>query len=299
MENLARIEYFDFETNNTAANIDDFNTYLARLHPGARSIRRRVQILNAWIDDVLVEEAVMQISDWSNQRRHNPELGPKQVVTLNPEYLTIAQRDQELMQIINQAELVTPDGIGLIYASKVLGCSLRGRVTGVALTCALARHSAKLALSGEGELRLFLLGAAPGVAEEASHALKQRFPGVAIAGTYAGYGGPEGDAETVQAVREAQADVVLVAYGIGKQDRWIIRNLKASGASIGIGVGGTFDYLARRVPMPPEIVKQLGLEWAYRIVTQKGRWKRAHFVPRFIMAVASSTFVYWLPGNQA
>jgi N-acetylglucosaminyldiphosphoundecaprenol N-acetyl-beta-D-mannosaminyltransferase len=260
---------------------------------------RHVEILGARVDDVLLDEAIERIEFWVERRKHDSKFSAQQVVTLNPEYLTLAQRDSGLMAIINSAGMVTPDGIGLIYAGKALRRPLRGRVTGVELTHALAMRSAQLSQTKAGELRLFLLGAAPGIAQKAAYKLATLYPGVTIAGTFSGKAGPEGDAETVAQVRAAQADIVLVAYGMSKQDRWLVRNLQASGAVVGIGVGGTFDYLAEAVTTPPEAVKKLGMEWAYRILSQKDRWKRAHFVPRFIGSVVVRTPLHWLWLNQS
>lgn len=255
----------------------------------AQNSRNCVEILGANIDDVLLDEAVERIEKWVSSRQANAAFPAQQVVTLNPEYLTLAQRDAGLMSIINNSGLVTPDGVGIIYAGKALRRPLRGRVTGVELTHAIAMRSAQLHNSGTGEMRIFLLGAADGIAEQATRKLEALYPGVQIVGTFSGKSGAEGDAETLARVQASQADVVLVAYGMGKQDRWIGRNLQASGAVVGIGIGGTFDYLAGTVATPPAAVKKLGMEWAFRIVSQKNRWKRAHFVPRFIGAVARQT----------
>lgn len=290
MRNIINLEDKTFEVTKSPAKVLDFNSFVAR-KIGARN---RVEILGALVDDVLLDEAVERIENWVATKQIDETFTAQQVITLNPEYMTIAQRDAGLMDIINRAGLVTPDGIGMIYASKAFGRPLRGRVTGVELTHALAMRSAQLAATGEGKMSIFLLGAAPGIAEKAAAKLEELYPGVQIAGTFSGKAGPEGDVETVAMVKASKADVVLVAYGMGKQDRWIVRNLEASGATVGIGVGGTFDYLAGSVVTPPEAVKKLGMEWAYRIVSQKGRWKRASFVPKFIGAIAVNAPLYWM-----
>lgn len=293
MRNVLSLEEINTEIVRRDAKVLDFNS-----HVTGKQVEtvdgRRVEILGAWIDDVLLGEAVERIEGWVKGRRENANFPAQQVVTLNPEYLTLAQRDAGLMAIINRAGLVTPDGIGLIYAGKAMRRPLRGRVTGVEMTHALALRSAQMAATNEGELRLFLLGSGPGVAEKAAAKLTEMYPGVTIVGAFSGKAGAEGDAETLAKVKAAKADVVLVAYGMGKQDCWIVRNLQASGAVVGIGVGGTLDYLAGSVATPPRAVKKLGMEWAYRIVSQKGRWKRAHFVPKFIGAVAVRTPLCWL-----
>ncbi|NWJ45882.1 MAG: WecB/TagA/CpsF family glycosyltransferase [Chloroflexi bacterium] len=255
---------------------------------------QRVEILGASVDDIVMGEAVSIIADWVRNKQTNPYFVSQQVVTLNPEYVTLARRNPQFLSLINKAGLITPDGVGLIYASKIMRHPLRGRVTGVALTHALAQHSAELHNTGKGHMRLFLLGAAPGIAEQAACQMHKMYPGVEIVGTFSGFSGPEGDAESVEKIRESGADVVLVAYGMVKQDYWIERNLKATGAAVGIGIGGTFDYIAGIVSTPPEAVKRMGMEWAYRIFTQKNRWKRAIFVPKFIGAVALKTPFTWL-----
>lgn len=269
------------------AKIVDFNSHAAKKNIITRN---RVEILGALVDDVLLDEAVARIEGWVETRHQDATFPAQQVITLNPEYVTLAQKDAGLLDIINRSGLVTPDGIGIIYASKAMRQPLRGRVTGVELTHAIAQRSAAMHNSGEGKMSIFLLGAAEGIAEQAAAKLEALYPGVQIAGTFSGRGGVEGDAETLARVQASKADVVLVAYGMGKQDRWIVRNLEASGAVIGIGVGGTFDYLAGTVATPPVAVKALGMEWAYRIISQKGRWKRAAYVPKFVGAVVMHSF---------
>jgi N-acetylglucosaminyldiphosphoundecaprenol N-acetyl-beta-D-mannosaminyltransferase len=288
MRNLVIVE--EQQHTKVPAKVLEFNSQYARKN------RKRVEILGTLVDDILLDEAVARLEGWVKSRRADASFPAQQVVTLNPEYITLTQKDQGLLDIINRAGLVTPDGIGIIYAAKAFGQPLRGRVTGVELTHAIAKRSAEMFNNGEGEMRIFLLGAASGIAEKAAAKLEALYPGVQIVGTFSGKAGVEGDAETVAVIKAARADVVLVAYGMGKQDRWIVRNLQNSGAVIGIGVGGTFDYLAGAVAAPPEAVKKLGMEWAYRIVSQKNRWKRAHYVPKFIGSVVTQSMLYRIPG---
>ena len=234
----------------------------------AQRKKETVNIMGLPINSISLEGAVATVEDWSARKRNDPGLPGRRIVTANPEYVMSARRDTELMNLIQAADMVTPDGVGLIVAAKLFGTPLPGRVTGVDLSLALARRSVNTGL------RLFLLGAAPGVGEEAAANLRQKFPGICIVGTFSGDAGPDGDAETLKRVREARPDVVLVAYGIGKQDRWAVRNLDLSGAAVSIGVGGTFDYLSGKVPLAPYIIRRLGMEWLFRLITQPWRWKR-------------------------
>jgi N-acetylglucosaminyldiphosphoundecaprenol N-acetyl-beta-D-mannosaminyltransferase len=123
--------------------------------------------------------------------------------------------------------------------------------------------------------RVFLLGAAPGVAEAAAAALVRRRPGLRVAGTFSGDGSVAGDDETVGAVRRAgRCDLLFVAYGAGKQERWIDRNLRRVDAGLAIGVGGVLDFMSGRVLRAPPIVRAAGLDWLFRLAMQPSRARR-------------------------
>ncbi|HEX2914550.1 MAG TPA: WecB/TagA/CpsF family glycosyltransferase [Chloroflexia bacterium] len=247
--------------------------------------RRRHDVLGVQVDDVTLPEAIELILGWVKAHRTSAEATAHLVVTANPEYVMAALHEQAFMALVNSADLVTPDGIGLIGAGKLLGKPFRSRVTGVALAQELFRLSAADSLSiGEGP-RLFLLGAAPGVAEEAAEKIRQAYPGARICGTFAGKAGPEGDEEALAHIREAGAEIVLVAYGMLKQDWWAARNIQRSGAAVAIGVGGVLDYTAGRVPLAPAWLRRWGLEWAYRLYKEPWRWRRQLALPQFVALV--------------
>lgn len=250
----------------------------------ARQPRQRVNILGVLVDQKNMEQAVETIEEWVWRKRSDPSLAGKRVVTANPEYVMTALRDTEFSQVVNGAGLVTVDGVGLIMAGLLFGTPFQERVTGVELTHALAR------CSSETGLRLFLLGAGPGVAEEAAQNLRKLYPGVAIVGCFSGKAGPEGDAESLKQIREAQADVVLVAYGMGKQDYWAVRNLDLCGAAATIGIGGTLDFLSGRVPRAPKTIRRLGLEWAYRLYREPWRWRRDIAMFQFALKAIQMSF---------
>ena len=208
----------------------------------------RYDILGLAVDNLNLTEAVDLIQAWVEQHQHNPTDAGKMVITANPEYVMAARRDATFGQIVAQAALRTADGAGLIACGRLWGLPFKGRVTGVALTHALAQRSAALAAQNT-RFSLFLLGAGPGVAQQAATRLQQRYPGVQIAGTFAGEASPDSDAHTTTQVRASQPDIILVAYGMGtlKQDGSMFRNLDSTGAAVAIGVGGVFDYLTGRV----------------------------------------------------
>jgi N-acetylglucosaminyldiphosphoundecaprenol N-acetyl-beta-D-mannosaminyltransferase len=222
----------------------------------------RIAILGIPIDNVTREEAIEQV------RRFLEAGTPHQVVTVNPEFVMEAQRNPAFRAVLLRAHLAVPDGFGLILAARWLGTPLRGRVTGVALTEQIA------ALAAERGYRLFLLGAAPGVAEEAAAVLTRRYPGLTIAGCYAGSPLPRHEPFLHQIIAAARPDVLLVAYGHPAQDLWIARSQPILRVPLAMGVGGVFDYLSGRVPLAPRWIRQIGLEWLYRLARQPRRWRR-------------------------
>jgi len=160
-----------------------------------------------------------------------------------------------------------------------MGQSLRERVAGVDLVERLAARAA-----GEG-WRLFFLGAAPGVAQRAADLLRARNAGLVVCGTYAGSPAPEEEESIVERVRATRPDILLVAYGAPRQDLWLGRNLARTGATVGIGVGGVFDYLTGVAQRAPSWVRRLGFEWLHRLVHQPWRWRRQLALPHFALLV--------------
>ncbi len=231
---------------------------------------KRVEILGVNVHDVTYQEAL----DWTEHLIRSGR--PHQVVTPNPEFVMLARRDASFRQVLNDASLSIPDGSGLLYAGRLFGTPFREHVFG---TDFVEQLMARAAARG---FRVFLLGAAPGVAAAAARSLEQRFPGLLIAGTFAGSPdeGPAGP--TLRAVVAAgRVDVLLVAYGAPRQDLWIHRYAPALDLGVGIGIGGVLDFFAGRVPRAPAWVRRLELEWLYRLIRQPWRWKRQLALLRF------------------
>lgn len=239
-----------------------------------RPARRQVPILGVAVDDV-TEDEVLALAEAMLRAG-----GPHQICTVNPEFVMEARRNPAFAAVLAAADLRTPDGFGLLLAARYLGTPLRGRVTGVALSNRLA------ALAAERGYRLFLLGAAPGVAEDAAAALQARHPGLVVAGCFAGTPQPRHEPFLRQLIAAARPDILLVAYGHPRQDLWIARNQPLIQVPLAIGVGGVFDYLAGRVPLAPAWMRQLGIEWLFRLLRQPRRLPRIiDAVPRFMWAV--------------
>lgn len=246
----------------------------------AASKRSRVEILGVQVDNLTLDAAAWLVFDWVKRRRLDTTLPPSLVVTLNPEYVMASRRSPAFREIVNLADLVTADGSGIILAGKILKTPFKGRVTGVALCEKLFALSAQ----PEGP-RIFLLGAQPGVADEAALKLRKQYPDIKIVGTWAGQAGPEGDTEAIDRIQRSGAEIILVAYGMLKQDWWSVRNLNRSGAAVALGVGGVLDYKAGRVSLAPSWLRQWGLEWAYRLYKEPWRWRRQLALPQFAFLV--------------
>jgi len=239
---------------------------------------RKSVVLGVRVDDVTGDEALSIIEGFIQEGT------PHQVVTVNPEFVVAAQGDKEFRRILNAAGLALPDGIGIVWASRLLNHPLRERVAGSDLVPKIA------ALAAKRGYRLFLLGAAPGVAEEAARRLCQQNPGLTIVGTYAGSPAVEEEDEIVALVRAAKPDVLFVAYGAPAQEKWIARNLERLGVPVCMGVGGTLDFIAGVAKRAPLWMQRLGLEWLHRLCHQPWRWRRMLALPKFVWLVVLSRF---------
>jgi N-acetylglucosaminyldiphosphoundecaprenol N-acetyl-beta-D-mannosaminyltransferase len=231
-----------------------------------------MDILGVRVDDVTYNEALDRCAALIDSGR------PRYVVTPNPEFVMLARRDAEFRRILNAADLSIPDGVGLLLAARLAGQRLREQVRGTDLCYGLVERAPARGW------RLFLLGAAPGVADQAAAALRRRLPRLQVVGTFAGDASPAGDAATVEAVRRAgRCDLLFVAYGAPKQERWIARNLAALDVGVAIGVGGALDFMSGRVPRAPLFIRRAGLDWLFRLCVQPWRIRRqATTIPPFV-----------------
>ena len=231
-----------------------------------------VDVLGVRVDDVTYNEALARCVAFIRSG------AARYVVTPNPEFVILARHDAAFRDILNRADLSIPDGGGLLLAARLFGQPLREPVRGTDLCYGL------LELAPANGWRVFLLGAAPGVAAAAGVALGRRYPGLVVAGTFAGDGSARGDGATRAAVQRAgRCDLLLVAYGAGKQERWIDRNLGQVDAGLAVGVGGVLDFMSGRVRRAPEIVRRAGMDWLFRLLVQPRRITRqGRTIPAFL-----------------
>lgn len=237
----------------------------------------RVSVLGFAFDIVDLDGAVARMVELVEQRRGGGP--PAMVVTLNPERVMQARRERDYAAIVREAALVTPDGVGLARALRRRGVRRAQRVTGADITEAYAARAAALGH------RVALAGGGPGVARAAADALVARYPGLQVVAADAG----DPDPALAERLRVARPDVVLVAFGGGREERFLASHLTSTGAAVGMTVGGTLDFLAGRVRRAPAPVRRAGLEWAWRLASQPWRWRRQLVLPQF----------WWLERREA
>jgi N-acetylglucosaminyldiphosphoundecaprenol N-acetyl-beta-D-mannosaminyltransferase len=223
-------------------------------------------ILGVDVHSTTLAQALSAIEDYVASGR------PHQVVTVNMDFLRIAQKDESFRAALNGADLAVPDGMPLLWISRWTRQRLVQRVAGVDLVEQLA------ALAAERGYSMYFLGAESGVADAAAAVLRSRHPGLRIVGTYAPPFGPfsaEEDTRIVARVRSCRPDILCAAFGAPKQDVWIASHLEELEVPVCIGVGGTLDFIAGRVPRAPGWMQKRGLEWAYRLRQEPRRlWRR-------------------------
>ncbi|MDJ0836696.1 MAG: WecB/TagA/CpsF family glycosyltransferase [Acidobacteriota bacterium] len=200
----------------------------------------------------------------------------KRVAFVNPACVNIALKDSAYLKVLHQSDLIYPDGIGIQLACKFTGRRLRDNLNGTDLYPALAE---KMAETGQS---LFLLGARPGVAQAMAERARERWPALNICGVRHGYVQPEEEAEVVDQINATGADVLLVAMGVPQQELWIDRMLPRLEIGVVMGVGGLFDFYSGRMPRAPLWMREVGLEWLYRLIKEPRRMWRRYLVGNLV-----------------
>lgn len=231
----------------------------------------RIDVLGVGFDNLTMEEAVDE-----GVRLLHAE-GTHYVVTPNPEIVEVCREDPAAMRAVNGADLVLPDGIGVIKGAAMLGTPLKEKTPGIEFAAHLMGRMAEEGLS------LYLLGAKPGVAEQAAENLRKQYPGLRIAGTHDGYFRDDGP--VTEDIRRSGADAVFVCLGAPKQELWMEKNGDATGAKLLCGLGGSLDVFAGVVERAPKFWSDHGLEWFYRLCKEPRRIGRMMKLPLFLVHV--------------
>jgi len=239
-------------------------------------VRNRVAVLNVMVDVVTMQEAVDRVKDFIDLR------SPHLVVTPNAEMIMMANEDKSLAQIINNADLVIPDGAGVVWAARYNDDVMPERVAGYDLVQNL------LAVAAIRKYSIYMLGGAPGMVNKAKLVAEERYPGVKIVGTRHGFFSKLDEPEIISNIKNCRPDILLVALGVPRQEKWLSEYSGQLEVPVAIGVGGTFDVMAGAVRRAPLWMQNANLEWLYRLISEPRRAIRMLALPRFVMRVIIS-----------
>ncbi len=201
------------------------------------------------------------------------------ILAINPEKIMKALADEKLRRLLLQADLFIPDGIGILWAGKVLGKPFPQRVTGVDILVLLVKEAATRGW------KIFLLGAPPGISQEVARGWELKYPGLQVVGHHHGYFKEEEEAQVVSKISAAAPDLLFVAMGSPRQEQFIVNNRAVLGAPVCMGVGGSFDVLSGRKKRAPVWMQRIGLEWSYRLLLEPRRILRMSALPKFVILV--------------
>ena len=230
----------------------------------------RINVMGVDFDSLTLSEAVERAEALMSERR------AAYVVTPNPEIVMTCWENPDAMAAVQNADLVLPDGVGVVYGATILGTPLKGKLPGIDFATELMRRMA----SRGG--RVYLLGAKPGVAETAGEKMKMQFPGLIICGTHDGYF--KEDEPIIKEINALQPDLLLVCLGAPKQELWMRRNASSLKVGLMAGLGGSLDVFAGTAKRAPVFFQKLGMEWFYRLMKEPWRFKRMMKLPKFLFA---------------
>lgn len=218
------------------------------------------------IDNVTMGEAIDDLLRMTRDRR------PKQICFVNAHCANVAWKDSSYHKVLTSSARIWADGIGVKLAGKILGRPIKQNVNGTDLFPRLCE-----AIAGTPE-RLYLLGAKPGIAEAVKDWIAERYPDTVVAGFQDGYYAPEDEPEVIARIAASNATILMVAFGVPRQDVWIAENLDRLGVRVAMGVGGLFDFYSGKVDRAPQWVREIGFEWLFRVIQEPGRMWRRYFV---------------------
>ncbi|MCW5934809.1 MAG: WecB/TagA/CpsF family glycosyltransferase [Fimbriimonadia bacterium] len=232
-----------------------------------------ITVLGAKVHAVGMDQTLQCIESFIVSRE------PHLVLTADATAFVIAHGDPEFQAIWQCADLVTPDGVGLLWAAKRAGTPLKERVSGVDIVREMAR------LSHERGYKLFLLGAAPDIAEAAAQNLLKSYPQARFVGIRDGYFSEGDEVALLEQIRQAQPDVLIAAMGMPKQEKWLMRHKDRLNVPVSIGVGGSFDVYSGKVKRAPKLFQAVGMEWLWRLLQDPKKIGKVKNLPRFVSLV--------------
>lgn len=236
-------------------------------------LHNKASILNIQVNCVTMDEA-LQVAE-----TFIAENTPHLIATANAEMVMKAQEDRELAQILNEADLVVPDGAGVVWAARHKGHVMPERVAGYDLTQHLLARAAKKGY------RVYLFGSGPEIVARAKQQAEKRFPGVNIVGMRDGYFDSQQEKAIIHDIQSLSPHILLAALGVPKQEKWLAKYLQELKVPLSIGVGGTFDVMAGQVRRAPVWMQKGNLEWLFRLILQPQRIGRMMSLPYFVLKI--------------
>lgn len=236
-----------------------------------------MRILHTRVDEMNMQQVLAAIESFI-AAFPNANSQPQHIVTINPEGIMLTQEDELFYQAVEAASIVTADGSGVLWAAEKMGQPLTERVTGIDLTMQLMQ------LAAEKSWRVYMLGAKPGIAEQAAANLRQQNAGLNIVGVDNGYF-QDRQEQVIESIAAAKPDILLAALGMPFQEKWLYQHQEKLHCKVMIGIGGSFDVIAGNVRRAPQMWQKLRLEWLWRLLSEPARWRRYLAIPRFMRAV--------------
>jgi len=243
-------------------------------------VQKRANILGVRVDSMTMDQAVTTVESMISENNSCSHM--QLVATANAEMVMLANEDEELATILAAAQLVVPDGAGVVWAAGKLGHPVPERVAGFDLAQRL------FALSAEKGYRIYFLGGAPGIAAKAQEAARKKYGSIEFGGVHDGFFKSEEVPELVASINESKADLLFVALGVPKQEKWLYGLRNQLTVKVAIGVGGTFDVMAGVMKRAPLWMQKTNLEWLFRLMMQPQRALRMLALPRFVIKVLMS-----------
>lgn len=237
---------------------------------------KQVEILGVNVNSLTMAQAVEAVQQFIAEKK------VALVATANAEMLMRSTQDEELKDILNQADLVVPDGAGTVWAAGHLGKPMPERVAGFDLAQELMREA-----PARGD-RIYFFGSAPGVADKAKSKAEELYPGIQVVGTRNGFFTEADEPGIIAEIKAARPDILLAALGVPKQEKWLKKHMQELQVPVSIGVGGTLDVMAGVMERAPLWMQKAKLEWLFRGLKQPSRAGRLLALPKFVLKVVAS-----------
>jgi len=238
-------------------------------------MRDTITILGVPIDRITRDEAGIITEDLIKKSNKSC----KMIFAPNVEFIMMAQKDEEFFQLLKQSSLSTPDSIGVIIGAKLQKKSFKERIPGQSYFRKI------IELSNEKGYSIYLLGGKPGIPEKAKENLKKQFPNVNIVGTHHGYFDENEEKEVIKEINNLQPNVLFVALGAPRQEKWIKSHQHELKVDVAAGQGGTYDYEAGRIKRAPVFIQKIGMEWLWRLIREPKRIKRQIVLPVYLVKI--------------